>query len=63
VIKPKAVIPMHYWIKGLNLPLKPVDDFLAVKPSSWNVVKLSSNQIEVSAQNIPINTVIVLSPP
>ncbi|MDK6028016.1 MBL fold metallo-hydrolase [Ignisphaera sp. 4213-co] len=63
VLTPKAVIPMHYWVKGLNLPLKPVEDFLAIKPSNWNVIKIDSNQIVLEKSNIKSNTIYVLTPP
>lgn len=28
ILKPNAVIPLHYWVKGLLLPLDPPDEFL-----------------------------------
>lgn len=31
-IKPKAVAPMHYWLEGTTLPLKPLDHFLKLSP-------------------------------
>ncbi|MGC8975855.1 MAG: MBL fold metallo-hydrolase [Thermoprotei archaeon] len=31
-IKPKAVVPMHYWLEGITLPLKPLDYFLKFSP-------------------------------
>lgn len=36
-VTPKAVIPMHYWLEGVTLPLKPLDHFLALV--SYEVVK------------------------
>ena len=32
IIKPKAVVPMHYWLEGTTLPLKPIDYFLKLSP-------------------------------
>ncbi len=30
LIKPKAFIPMHYWVSGINLPLAPLEHFLSL---------------------------------
>lgn len=27
-INPRIIVPIHYWVKGLNLPIKPLQDFL-----------------------------------
>lgn len=32
IIRPKAVVPMHYWLEGATLPLKPLDYFLKLSP-------------------------------
>lgn len=37
-IRPKAVVPMHYWLEGTTLPLKPLDYFL--KFSSYEVLRV-----------------------
>ncbi len=63
VIKPRVVIPMHYWIKGLNLPLRPVDEFISRKPSMWSVVKLDSNILTIDPKNIQNNVIYVFSAP
>lgn len=31
-VRPKAVVPMHYWLEGTTLPLKPLDYFLKLSP-------------------------------
>lgn len=31
-VRPKAVVPMHYWLEGTTLPLKPLDHFLKLSP-------------------------------
>lgn len=31
-LSPRVVIPMHYKVKGLNLPISPVEDFLKLFP-------------------------------
>lgn len=63
VIKPKIVIPMHYWIRGLNLPLRPVDDFISKKPSMWSVVKLDSNILTIDPKKIESNVIYVFNAP
>lgn len=62
-LMPKVVIPMHYWIPGLNLPLRPVDYFVSRAPSEWRVEKLDTNQVELRRDNLPEKTIIVMSPP
>jgi len=49
VLEPSVVIPMHYWVKGVNLPLKPVEEFIALTPQGWNVEKLQSNEYVLEA--------------
>lgn len=63
LLTPKVVIPMHYWVKGLNLPLKAVDEFLSLKPDDWNVDMIESNQIVIERSGIPNKVVYVMSPP
>jgi L-ascorbate metabolism protein UlaG (beta-lactamase superfamily) len=40
--EPRNVLPIHYWIPGLNLPLYPIDDFL-VYVKKYHVVRLDTN--------------------
>jgi len=60
-LNPKAVIPMHYWIENLNLPLRPVDDFIQQKPATWNVMKLNTNTLSIEAEKILQNTIYVFT--
>ncbi len=46
----KAVIPMHYWVEGINLPLKPVDEFL--NRVDYEVIRLKSNEWSVSRNEL-----------
>jgi len=62
VLTPRVVIPMHYWIPGLNLPLRPVDDFVSKAPSTWRVERVDRNYIELKREALPDKTIIVLSP-
>lgn len=57
--KPLNVLPIHYWISGLNLPLKPVDEFLKYV-KGYEVVRLSSNSFNLAEFS---NKVIVALPP
>ncbi len=62
-LNPRIVIPMHYWIRGMNLPLKPVDDFVARAEAPWKVVRVDRNEIEITKEKPEPYTVIVLAPP
>lgn len=57
--KPVNVMPIHYWVAGLTLPLKPVDDFLKLV-KGYNVVKLDTNSFDLTKFK---NSVIVVKPP
>jgi L-ascorbate metabolism protein UlaG (beta-lactamase superfamily) len=63
VLKPRTVIPMHYWVKGLNLPLRPVEDFLSLKPTDWEYRRAESNQLSIDVNSISNKVVFVLTPP
>lgn len=59
VLNPVVVIPMHYWIQGLELPLKPVDEFLRLAPSEWNKIMLDSNTITINKSMLKPKTIYV----
>ena len=63
LLDPQVVIPMHYWIEGLNLPLKRVDDFLGLIRGPWSIERLTTNYVELKKEAIPSKKVLVLSPP
>lgn len=66
LVEPKIVIPMHYWTKGLNLPLQPVDIFIDIVKDSYEVVKVDSNELTVSSEGLALlqkTRVYVLSTP
>ncbi|MEM4432678.1 MAG: MBL fold metallo-hydrolase [Desulfurococcaceae archaeon] len=42
-VKPKNVMPIHYWISGLRLPLREVGDFLNYV-KGFDIVKLDTNE-------------------
>lgn len=57
-LMPKVIIPMHYWIEGINLPLAPLSDFLKLI-TARKIINLDSNTWNVSKDEIPSNTVVV----
>lgn len=59
----RIVIPMHYWLPGMQLPLEPLDALLRYA-KKWRVVRLDSNTVELSREDIPEEkTIAVLAPP
>ncbi|MCS7139226.1 MAG: MBL fold metallo-hydrolase [Candidatus Nezhaarchaeota archaeon] len=61
LLSPKLVIPMHYKIPGLNLPIAGIDEFISGKS---NVERLRSNIYTITREAIPKELkIIVLSPP
>lgn len=62
LLKPRITIPMHYWIKGLTLPLHRINDFLAYV-KKIRVVRLDSNTLSLDPANLPEEPIIaILSP-
>lgn len=53
-IKPKVVVPMHYRIGGLSLPISPVDEFL--KGFSDDEIVKVGNEIEFKKDDLPEST-------
>ncbi|MEM4970517.1 MAG: MBL fold metallo-hydrolase [Sulfolobales archaeon] len=47
----KVMIPMHYWIKGVNLPLYPVDKLVERVAGSIPVYIVDGNEVETSISN------------
>lgn len=59
-INPRIIIPMHYLIPGLSLPIAGVDDFLKGKK---NIKRIDSNTFTVTKETLPEETeIVVLSP-
>ena len=51
LIRPKATIPMHYWIRGVNLPLAPLDTFLKLV-KGYELIRLPGSKWEISKEEI-----------
>jgi L-ascorbate metabolism protein UlaG (beta-lactamase superfamily) len=47
----KVMIPMHYWVKGVNLPLYPVERLIERVSSSISIYLLDGNEVEASLKN------------
>ncbi len=58
MLAPKVVIPMHYWVEGINLPLAPLSDFLKLV-TARRIITLESNRLDISKDTIPDNAVVV----
>ncbi|RLG77658.1 MAG: Zn-dependent hydrolase [Thermoprotei archaeon] len=63
LLDPQVVIPMHYWVEGLNLPLKRVDNFLGLVRDPWSVERLTTNYVELKKESIPSKKILILTPP
>ncbi|MFX0068032.1 MAG: MBL fold metallo-hydrolase [Promethearchaeota archaeon] len=60
MISPRIIIPMHYKIPGLSLPIAGVDGFLKGKK---NIKRIDSNSLTLAKKTLPEETeIIVLSP-
>ncbi|MEM4700274.1 MAG: MBL fold metallo-hydrolase [Candidatus Nezhaarchaeales archaeon] len=60
-LKPKVVVPMHFKVPGLKLPISGVEPFLKGKKS---VERLDKSEVELKKEELPAETkVVVLSPP
>lgn len=62
-LRPRAFIPMHYWVPGVNLPLKPLDEFLSVVGEEYGVVRVGSNRFDASRIEWEGTKVVVLEVP
>ncbi len=62
LIRPRLVIPMHFGNDKINLPLRPVDDLLALFPAS-QVARHPSPTLDVSPEMLPPETRVVVLPP
>jgi L-ascorbate metabolism protein UlaG (beta-lactamase superfamily) len=50
LLAPKAAVPMHYWVEGVNLPLAPLDNFLSI--INYEVVKLKERAWRVTKEEL-----------
>ncbi|MEM4600471.1 MAG: MBL fold metallo-hydrolase [Sulfolobales archaeon] len=52
VVEPKVVVPMHYWVKGMNLPLQPVDIFVDIVRDVYEVVSTQTSELTVTPEGL-----------
>ncbi|MCE4617557.1 MAG: MBL fold metallo-hydrolase [Desulfurococcales archaeon] len=57
-LSPRMVIPMHFWVRGLTLPLEPLDTFLNL--SRYRRLRVSGRTIEFSSEDLPDKTTILV---
>lgn len=53
LVNPNIIIPMHYRVGGLSIPISPLDDFLRIIPPE--AVDYIGNEIEVSPEDLTEN--------
>lgn len=51
LVNPRIVVPMHYRVGGLSIPITPLDPFLDMIPEE--AIDYIGNEIEVSAEDLP----------
>lgn len=57
--KPLNIMPIHYWVSGVTLPLKPLSEFLK-HVKGYQIIQLDSNSFELEGYK---GSVIVPRPP
>ncbi len=60
-VKPKAILPLHYWVNGVILPLDPLERFLEV--SKAGRLRLEEPRFKVPVERRGQRTAIVVPPP
>ncbi len=57
-VKPRIVLPLHYWIPYSTAPLDPLDVFLDVAKAGR--MRLPSNRLSISSESLPEKTAIAV---
>jgi len=55
----RVVVPMHYWVPGMQLPLEPLDEFLRYA-KKWRVVRLEETSFTLEPDGLPERRTIVV---
>ncbi|MDR0309421.1 MAG: MBL fold metallo-hydrolase [Candidatus Methanoplasma sp.] len=50
IVKPKTIVPMHYRVGGLTIPLKTLDEFLDGEPE--DTILYVGNEVELSSEDM-----------
>lgn len=53
LVNPRIIVPMHYRIGGLSLPLSPLDDFLAMIPDE--AVEYMGSEVDLLPEDFSDN--------
>lgn len=51
-IQPRIVVPMHYKVGGLSLPISSVEPFLETKKEGYKVLRVG-NEIDIEKEDLP----------
>ena len=52
LVNPNVIIPMHYRVGGLSLPVTPLDEFLEMIPE--DAIDYMGNEVEVSKEDLEL---------
>ena len=55
----RVLVPMHYWVEGMQLPLEPLDALLRYA-KRWRVVRHSSSEVELAREELPSDRVLLV---
>jgi L-ascorbate metabolism protein UlaG (beta-lactamase superfamily) len=58
MLKPKLVIPLHFWMPGMTVPYDPLDRFLSI--SRARRLRVEEGRLEVNKDLLPEKTTIVV---
>jgi L-ascorbate metabolism protein UlaG (beta-lactamase superfamily) len=55
----RVVVPMHFWLPGMQLPLEPLDEVLRYA-KRWRVVRHDSSEVEITRDELPEDRVLLV---
>ncbi len=62
-LAPRIVIPMHFGNDRINLPIRPVEDFLALVEDEYLVRRFATPTVTVTPKTLPLQTEVWVLPP
>jgi len=48
----RVVVPMHYWVPGMQLPLEPLEELLRYA-KKWRVLRLEESELALEREELP----------
>lgn len=57
-VKPRLILPMHYWLPGSTLPLDPLEPF--VRGAALPVIYIDGKSVKISKEELPRETTIAV---